>query len=70
MASRRRDAKVIVMLFQIFVEVPALVMAEIAWYLRVGVALTCLSVLFAFAIAAICLAYSSRTEGRFLPHGQ
>jgi len=56
MASRRRDAKVIVMLFQIFVEVPALAMAEIAWYLRVGVALTCLIVLFAVAIAAICLA--------------
>ena len=55
MASRRRDAKVIVMLFQIFVEVPALVMAEIAWYLRVGVALTCLIVLFAVAIAAITI---------------
>ena len=69
MASRRRDAKVIVMLFQIFVEVPALAMAEIAWYLRVGVALTCLIVLFAVAIAAICLAYNSRPGGHSLPHG-
>ena len=63
MASRRRDAELIVMLFQIFVE------AEIAWYLRAGVALTCLIVLFAVAIAAICLAYNSRPGGHSLPHG-
>jgi hypothetical protein len=69
MASGRRDAEVILMLLQIFVEVPALVIAEIAWYLRVGVALTCLIVLFAVGIAAICLAHHARTESRFLPHG-
>ena len=57
------------MLFQIFIELPVLVMVEIAWYLRVGIALTCLIVLFAVAMVAISLACNARTEGRALPHG-
>jgi hypothetical protein len=43
------------MLFEIFVTVPSLVMAEIAWFVRFPVALTCLLVLFAVAIGAVGL---------------
>ena len=43
------------MLFEIFVTVPSLVMAEIAWFVRFAVALTCLLVLFAVAIGAVGL---------------
>ena len=43
------------MLFEIFVTVPSLVMAEIAWLVRFAVALTCLLVLFAVAIGAVGL---------------
>ena len=57
------------MLSDIFVTIPSLVMAEIAWYLRVGIALSWLIVLFAVAIAAICLAYNSGGEGLALQHG-
>ena len=43
------------MLFEIFVTVPSLVMAEIAWLVRFAVALSCLLVLFAVAIGAVGL---------------
>jgi len=43
------------MLFEIFVTVPSLVMAEIAWFVRFAVALTCLLVLFSGAIGAVGL---------------
>ena len=43
------------MLFEILVTVPSLVMAEIAWFVRFAVALTCLLVLFAGAIGAVGL---------------
>jgi len=43
------------MLFEIFVTVPSLVMAEIAWFVRFAAALTCLLVLFAVAIGAVGL---------------
>ena len=43
------------MLFEIFVTVPSLVMAEIAWLVRFALALSCLLVLFAVAIGAVGL---------------
>jgi len=43
------------MLFEIFVNIPSLVMAEIAWLVRFALALTCLLVLFAVAIGAVGL---------------
>ena len=43
------------MLFEIFVTVPSLVMAEIAWLVRFALVLTCLLVLFAVAIGAVGL---------------
>ena len=41
------------MLFQLFVGLPSFVLAEIAWCVRVGIALICLIVLFAVAILAV-----------------
>ena len=51
------------MLFEILIDVPSLLMSDIAWCVRVAVALTCLLVLFAVAIGAVgaCVA---RAEGR------
>ena len=43
------------MLFEIFVTVPSLVMAEIAWLVRFALAVSCLLVLFAVAIGAVGL---------------
>jgi len=43
------------MLFEIFVTVPSLVMAEIAWLVRFALVLTCLLVLVAVAIGAVGL---------------
>jgi hypothetical protein len=43
------------MLLEIFVAIPSLVMAEIAWCVRLAVVLTCLLVLFAVAIGAVWL---------------
>lgn len=43
------------MLLELFVTIPSLVMAEIAWGLRFAVALTCLLVPFAVAVGAIAL---------------
>jgi hypothetical protein len=51
------------MLFQIFVSLPSLVMAEIAWYIRVAIALTCLVVLFAVAIGVSDVFYRRRANG-------
>jgi hypothetical protein len=41
------------MLSDIFLTIPYLVMASIAWYMRVGIALICLIVLFAVAVGVI-----------------
>ena len=41
--------------FEIFVNIPSLVLAEIAWLVRFAVALSCLLVLFAVAIGAVGL---------------
>ena len=54
MAEGRRCAE-FVMLLEIFVTIPSLVMAEIAWCIRLAVVLTCLLVLFAVAIGAVSL---------------
>ena len=50
------------MLFQILVGLPSLVMTEIAWCIRVAMAVTCLVVLFAIAIGAIGVLYRRRAE--------
>ena len=47
------------MLFETFVSNPSLVLAEIAWCIRFGIAFTCLLVLFAVAIGAVALCRSS-----------
>ena len=52
MAEGRGNAERI-MLFEIVVDIPSLLMSEIAWCVRVAVALTCLLVLFAVAIGAV-----------------
>ena len=51
------------MLLEILFDIPLLLMSEIAWCVRVAVALTCLLLLFAIAIGAVgvCVA---RAEGR------
>jgi len=43
------------MLFDIFVNLPSLVLCEIAWCIRFAVALSCLVMLFAIAIGIIGL---------------
>jgi hypothetical protein len=43
------------MLVDIFVTVPSLLMTTIAWYIHVGLVLTCLIVLFAVVIGAVAL---------------
>lgn len=45
----------VAMLFEIFVIIPSLVMAEIAWCVGFAVALTCLVVLFAVAVGVVGL---------------
>ena len=52
MAEGRRCAE-FVMLLEIFVAIPSLVMAEIAWCVRFAVVLTCLLVLLAVAFGAV-----------------
>jgi hypothetical protein len=54
------------MLLDIFVTIPCLMMTTIAWYIRVGIALTCLIVLFAVAIGAIGF-YRVRAGSRPVP---
>ena len=41
------------MLLDIFITIPTLLIAAIAWYIRVGLVLICLIVLFASAIGGI-----------------
>ena len=41
------------MLLDIFITIPTLLMATIAWYIHVGLVLICLIALFALAIGAI-----------------
>jgi hypothetical protein len=55
------------MLLDIFVDLPALLMTNIAWYIRVGLVLICLIVLFAVAIGALSF-YRVREDGH-PPHG-
>jgi hypothetical protein len=58
------------MLFEIFVNIPSLVLAEIAWCIRFGIAFTCLLVLFAVAIGAVALCRSSEpspAQARLVP---
>src|SRR5262249_29495896 len=62
MAPGRGSAESAIMLFQILVGLPSLVMTEIAWWIRVAMALTCLVVLFAVAIGAIVVLYRHRAE--------
>ena len=50
------------MLFQIFVDLPSIVMTEIAWCIRVAMAVTCLVVLFAVAIGVIGVFYRHRAN--------
>ena len=58
------------MLFEIFVNIPSLVLAEIAWCIRFGIALTCLLVLFAVAIGAVGLRWRrepAQAQARLAP---
>jgi uncharacterized membrane protein YdbT with pleckstrin-like domain len=55
------------MLLDIFVTVPSLLMTTIAWYIRVGLILICLIVLFAVAIGAIGV-YRTREDDLVLSH--
>ena len=55
------------MLLDIFVDLPSLLMTNIAWYIRVGLVLICLIVLFAVAIGALSF-YRVRKDGH-PPHG-
>ena len=52
------------MLFEIFVNIPSLVLGEIAWLVRFAAALTCLLVLFAGAIGAVGLRRREPAQGR------
>ena len=55
------------MLLDIFITIPTLLMATIAWYIRVGLVLICLIVLFAVAIGAISI-YRVREDKTFVSH--
>ena len=54
------------MLFEILVQIPLLVMSEIAWWVRAAAALACLPVLFAVAAAAIAFGVRRTAERRNL----
>ena len=54
------------MLLDIFVTVPSLLMTNIAWYIRVGLALICLIVV--FAVALLAWPNRFRAQGDPLPH--
>jgi len=54
------------MLFEILVQIPLLVMSEIAWWVRAAAALACLPVLFAVAAAAIAFCVRRTAERRNL----
>ena len=68
MAEGRRCAE-FVMLLEIFVIVPSLVMAEIAWCVRFPVVLTCLLVLFAVAMGAVGPLRCRRAERQYVMPG-
>jgi len=55
------------MLVDIFVTIPSLLMATIAWYIHVVLVLTFLIVLFAVVIGAISV-YRVREDDPFLSH--
>ena len=55
------------MLLDIFVTVPSLLMTNIAWYIRLGVVLMCLTLMLAVAIGAISV-YRVREDDTFLSH--
>ena len=55
------------MLLDIFVTAPLLLMTNIAWYIRVGLVLICLIVLFALAIGAISVYRVREDDDPFLP---
>src|ERR1700731_598309 len=50
------------MLLDIFVDLPLLVMTEIAWCIRVATAVACLALLFALAIGMIGVLYRGRAN--------
>ena len=54
------------MLLDIFITIPTLLMATIAWYVRVGLVLICLIVLFVVAIGAISV-YMVREDRTIIP---
>src|SRR5437764_6791560 len=54
------------MLFEIVVQIPLLVMSEIAWWVRAAAALACLPVLFAIAAAVIAFCVRRTAERRTL----
>ena len=58
------------MLLDIFVDLPSLLMTNIAWYIRVGLVLICLIVLFAVAIGALSFYRSAKTVTRRTAIGQ
>jgi len=68
MAEGRRCTE-LVMLLEIFVTLPSLVMAEIAWCVRLAVVLICLFVLFAVAIGAIWLRCRRAERQHVIPPG-
>jgi hypothetical protein len=55
-------------LLDILATVPSLLMTNIAWYIRVGIALVCLIVMFTVAIAAISF-HRVREHGHSTPRG-
>jgi len=65
MAQGRGRAE-LAMLFEILVQIPLLVMSEIAWWFRAAAALACLLVLFAVAAAAIAFCVRRTAERRNL----
>jgi hypothetical protein len=50
------------MLFQIFVNLPSLVMTEIAWCIRVATVVACLALLFPLATGMIGVLYRGRAN--------
>lgn len=58
------------MLFQIFIQAPSVVMAEIVWLIRVGIALTCLISLLVLAVVAVVVVYKIRLDNRSVPYRQ
>ena len=51
------------MLFEILIDIPSVLISDIAWCVRVAVALTCLLLLFVVAVGAVSVCVN-RAEGR------